>query len=291
MPQRLKAHFPLCRHLRGFSAVALEGSPPVTEPVSRLLAASMLYPADGDVPCLKNHETDMILRGVHPDVILCLPAEKKAKSLSVDDVRNIIEKAHFSPNQAPGLVFILPRADGLSSSVQNTLLKITEEPPFGARFIFLLENRHSLLPTLQSRLVAAAVSEEQNLPKSFSKEAAEMAELLPEWGGLVDKLGAKTADRLLFDCAGAREAILEGSVYELLIILSAQEKKREEYTAFCTALRAVCARELLSSPLASPRLLRAVSALEEAAIMAEGNVQLSLLSCHTAAAIMEQGLN
>jgi hypothetical protein len=286
MPADLSRHYPLIRSLCGLPGVALEGPSAQTEPFALLLAAAMLYPAEGPLPYRENRDTDMILRKVHPDVQEVEHKGKRGEVL-IETVRDVQMEAHLIPNQAPGRVFILNAADLITPEAQNALLKVTEEPPKGVRFIFTLENSHNLLPTLRSRLVVVPLSASvADLPGHLSPKARTIAAMLPDWQGLVDRLGAKAAERLLDDCAAAREAILSDNGYRLLVLFAAQDKKREGFIAFCQALRVVCVHELLAAGGYAPRFLRAITALDEAATKAGGNVQLPLLGIHTVAAIL-----
>jgi hypothetical protein len=89
-------------------------------------------------------------RGLHPDVIELLPAEKK-DHIGVDQVREAIRSAHFSPTEAMHKLCLIPRAEALTPEAAHALLKTLEEPPPGVRFLLLVSNPTELLPTILSR--------------------------------------------------------------------------------------------------------------------------------------------
>lgn len=73
--------------------------------------------------------------------------------ITVDDVRNLRTQAYYSPIAVPYRVFVVDRADCMNEQAQNTLLKIIEEPPQTAKFIFLCQSAASLLATIRSRCI------------------------------------------------------------------------------------------------------------------------------------------
>ncbi len=73
------------------------------------------------------------------------------KSISVDQVRQIIEETNKKPYEGTRKVIILHDADKMTTQAQNAFLKTIEEPPRGV-FIFLLcENVENILDTIISR--------------------------------------------------------------------------------------------------------------------------------------------
>ena len=267
--------------------VALEGGVAVTATLSRVLAAAMLYPGDDTLPYEENRDTTLILRDRHPDVQVI--AGEKAGSITVDAVRAMQREAHIKPNQAPGRVFILQNASAMTPQAQNALLKIVETPPAGVRFIFTVENRHHLLPTVQSRLVIAPVEAgAEPLPVDFPERAAGIARIAGDWQRVIGLLGDKSAMQLFVDCADALDAIQAGNAYGLMVLFAGYEKKREDFLQFCLCLRSVCAHHLIASGGEAPRLLRATVCLAQAADEAGHNVFLPMLGCYMAGSIFRE---
>ncbi|MDD5263333.1 MAG: hypothetical protein PHU43_00635 [Candidatus Bipolaricaulis sp.] len=103
-------------------------------------------------PMLSERPRDRALaeRGVHPDVIE-LAAEDGKEKIGIDQVREAIRAAQFSPVESDRKVCLVPRAESLTVEAANGLLKTLEEPPRGMVFALLAEHAGDLLPTIVSR--------------------------------------------------------------------------------------------------------------------------------------------
>jgi len=99
---------------------------------------------------------------LHPDLVLIerglYPPELIGRSrpeiseISVDQVRRrILSHGSFGPHEGLARVFLIRRAEELSISAANALLKTLEEPHRGTHFILLTEKVDRLLPTILSR--------------------------------------------------------------------------------------------------------------------------------------------
>lgn len=266
------------------TGVALEGGAAVTAALSRVLAAAMLYPGGGGLPYENNRDADLILRDIHPDVQVIVG--DKAGSIPVDTVRALQREAHIKPNQAPGRVFILQNAAAMTPQAQNALLKMIEAPPAGVRFVFTVENRHNLLPTVQSRLVIAPIEAAADLPpEDFSQKAASVAGVVGDWRRVCELLGDKAALQIFEDCADALAAINAGNAYALMALFASHDKKREDFIQFCMTLRAACTHHLVAAGGQAPRLYKAAQQLADAADKAGHNVFLPMLGSYTAGKI------
>ena len=74
-----------------------------------------------------------------------------ASNNSVDDVRDIIEKAQYPPVVGRYKVYIIDEVHMLSGAAFNALLKTLEEPPAHCIFILATTEVHRLPPTILSR--------------------------------------------------------------------------------------------------------------------------------------------
>jgi hypothetical protein len=89
--------------------------------------------------------------------------------LSIDDVRELSHTALKRPVQREHFVLIIV-ADSIGVEAQNALLKLTEDPPPSARFIFILPASAPLIATLRSRVVEYTLQAEGEVAaRSFSK--------------------------------------------------------------------------------------------------------------------------
>ncbi|MCH7586495.1 MAG: DNA polymerase III subunit gamma/tau [Chloroflexi bacterium] len=74
-----------------------------------------------------------------------------ASNTSVEDVRDLREKIHFSPNEGRYKVYIIDEVHMLSTAAFNALLKTLEEPPAHAIFILATTEVHKIPSTVLSR--------------------------------------------------------------------------------------------------------------------------------------------
>ncbi len=98
--------------------------------------------------CAQCHKAE---QAAHADIKYAYP-EKKSKTYSIDQIRDISKDAFIRPNEANAKIYIFEDADNrLSVIAQNSFLKLLEEPPQNVYFILLCENAKRLLATILSR--------------------------------------------------------------------------------------------------------------------------------------------
>jgi DNA polymerase-3 subunit delta' len=85
----------------------------------------------------------------HPDLLI-IPPDPPQLLIKLGQIRTLIQRAHYLPNEAPKRIFILT-ASSFMKEAANSLLKILEEPPDTVHVILLAENPGELLPTIRSR--------------------------------------------------------------------------------------------------------------------------------------------
>ena len=112
--------------------------------------------------CARALPRDGQRRPVHPDVAVLArglyePAmigrrTPETQDLSIDQVRTIVlARAAFPPHEGRAKVFIVRRAEELSTPAANALLKTLEEPGARTHFVLLSSTPDALLPTIRSR--------------------------------------------------------------------------------------------------------------------------------------------
>ena len=74
-----------------------------------------------------------------------------ASNNGVENVRDLIEKARFEPNQGKYKVYIIDEVHMLSTGAFNALLKILEEPPTHVKFILATTEIEKVPETIRSR--------------------------------------------------------------------------------------------------------------------------------------------
>lgn len=87
-----------------------------------------------------------------PDCHILAP-EGKSGLYAIDTVREMIEKEHAAPFEAPGKVFILQEAHRMQPASANALLKTLEEPTHDTTILLLSHAPQEILPTILSRCV------------------------------------------------------------------------------------------------------------------------------------------
>ena len=100
---------------------------------------------------------------IHPDVVVLErglhdPAaigrrSPETQDISIDQVRTLVlARAAYAPHEGRAKVFIVRRAEELSLSSANALLKTLEEPGPRTHFVLLTATPDALLPTIRSRI-------------------------------------------------------------------------------------------------------------------------------------------
>jgi DNA polymerase III gamma/tau subunit len=90
---------------------------------------------------LKDHQ--------HPFVVWTDPE----KEYTVSDIQIIFDRIRFTLEKDQAFFFVINKAEALSPTCANRLLKTLEEPPPGYHFILLTNNEMSILPTIRSRCI------------------------------------------------------------------------------------------------------------------------------------------
>lgn len=142
---------------------------------ARFAAAAMQCTAPGIRPCGECAACSKTLRDIHPDVTTVVDEEHK--NISIDILRTVRADAYILPNEGKRKIYIFPDCDKLESKTQNVMLKVLEEGPEHAAFIFCAENSAVLLPTIRSRAVEYKLSPSVQKAEP-SPEAQQLAEMI-----------------------------------------------------------------------------------------------------------------
>jgi DNA polymerase III subunit delta' len=128
-----------------------------------------------DMPCGVCPSCQNIQVGSHPDLLEVSPKEetstgKKARSSIIpiaaisrshdagkDYDTHVLDWLETAPRYRHKVV-IVDGAECLNESAANALLKSVEEPPHGARFVFITEDTSGVIPTILSRSVRYRVA-------------------------------------------------------------------------------------------------------------------------------------
>lgn len=120
--------------------------------LAHLFAMTLLCEEKGPGPCNECHSCKQAESGNHPDIIRV--THEKPNSIGVDDIREQVNNTvMIKPYQGPYKIYIIDRAELMTTEAQNALLKTIEEPPQYVVIMLLTENAELLLPTVASRCV------------------------------------------------------------------------------------------------------------------------------------------
>lgn len=126
-----------------------------TGPGDRLAAARFAAAAfqctGTDRPCGVCPACRKVREDIHPDVTAI--RDEAHKFISVETVREVRKDAYIRPNEGARKVYLFPDCALLTEQDQNVLLKLVEEGPPYAAFLFCAENPAAVLQTLRSRCV------------------------------------------------------------------------------------------------------------------------------------------
>lgn len=204
---------------------------------ARYIAMQLL--CEKHTACGECRQCSRVLRGQHPDFIEVTRDSGKV-NYSVDDIRDkVVADSYISPNDCERKVYLLTDCEGWQDSCQDALLKITEDPPDAAYFIFTSANKSSFLPTLISRSMTIELHEAD---REICKEALrdigkyseeDIARAADSFGGNIGRcIDFLEGDADLIKSAEAvkkaMEAIVSRDEYSLAAILGGISSKREE---------------------------------------------------------------
>ena len=215
-------------------AIILEGEEGTGKHTLAKFIAKSFVCRENNPPCDNCRDCHLADVGTHPDIEWIAPEEKK-KSISVEKVRTLKALSHTAAHTSDGRVFIIEKADTMSTASQNTLLKVLEEPPSKLLFILLAESSGKLLETVVSRCTVFSLFPpneevglkflcEQGLEREKSKEILKLergniGKALTTIVGNKKKLAVEIANEYL-------ENVLSGNAYGALLCTVRLEKDR-----------------------------------------------------------------
>ena len=179
-------------------------------------AINCLHPVDGD-PCLECESCRALMENASLDVF-----EMDAASNSrVEEIRDLLEKVEYPPQNGKYKVYIIDEVHMLSNAAFNALLKTLEEPPSYMVFILATTEPQKLPSTILSRCQRfdfGRLTEEQMISR-MKTAIPELSEAEPAALELI----ARSADgsmrdawSLLDTCMGSGEKLTEKLVRETL---------------------------------------------------------------------------
>jgi len=155
-------------------AVILSGQGDL-ETAAQFMAAAMQCQG-ADKPCGACPACRKVMKGIHPDVTVVRDPEHK--NIAVDILRDMVADAYNLPNEGSRKVFIFPDCGLLDPKAQNVLLKVVEDGPSHAAFLFCARSSAVLLPTIRSRTVEWKLSPPQEEAAETDGRAQQLVQLV-----------------------------------------------------------------------------------------------------------------
>lgn len=166
-----------------------------------------------------------ILSGTHPDVIKPEKSGKK-QIYNRETIRGVCSDAFVAPNDCDSKVYIFTDCESIEESTQNLMLKLIEEPPDTAYFIFTAVSGSVFLPTILSRVVTIGIPEasEKDCAAALSDtgmySSAQVEDAVKRFHGNIGCCmeylsGGELAENVKL-CREIISAVADGSEYDLL---------------------------------------------------------------------------
>lgn len=245
--------------------------------LARLLAAALQCEGRGK-PCGICGSCRKAMAGIHPDIITVDTPDRK--TVPVERIRALQADAYIRPNEGRRKVYLFPRAQALTESAQNALLKLIEEPPPYGVFLLLTDNPEKLLPTVRSRcqlLRLSPLSPAQALPalkeRFPGRDEATLLSALRQGGGYLGPAAALLEDEALTQETAALVKALTGrDTLALTTVLAGLERRsREELTNLLLEWKSLFTRALTSrTGILAPKEAAALAAALSASALYRG---------------------
>lgn len=220
--------------------------------LSKYLSKAIVCSGD-NIPCGLCNNCRTADSGNHPDITVISPEEDK-KSITVAQVRDLINEAYIMPHSAQKRVFILDPADSMNAQAQNALLKVLEEPPKTVMFILIAENKGAFLDTVISRCAvinltvpehSAAVNYlSQNTKYDLTDIDNALNSVQNNIGRAMGVLKGKSNIKAENTASEFLKYLLKNDQYQLLLITNSMAKNRLEADKFVSALKSEVSKKV-----------------------------------------------
>ncbi len=219
----------------------------------------------------------------HPDVRI---VEPEKTTISIDQIRELINEVAFQPFEAHYRIVILDPADQMKTEAQNSLLKTLEEPTSRTVIILVTTKPYMLLETIRSR--ARLLRFGEIAPDAVEKHLVEQGILSGEDAHLAAVLcGGSLSKAMAFDMPAFREirkqalrfvtVLLKGSDFKEASNVAAQASKdKKMFTAWVDA--AAVLLEDIYYTASAPERVGQIDLLEQFKPLAETTPRATVVS-------------
>ncbi len=244
-------------------------------------------------------------RPLHPDIVviergLYPPATigrrtPETQDISIDQIRTLVlARSAFAPHEGKAKVFIVRRAEELSISAANALLKTLEEPGNRTHFVLLTSQPEALLPTILSRTlrvrfapladeVVAELLEQRGIEGKRARDVARLAGGSVEAGELLaDPDESEIRDRFV---VRAMEAMSAPTIEAVLALAEDAKKEKDRLPALVGAFASAIAARAAEAARANDPEAEAIAARGRHALSA-----LEHLAGNAAAQLTVEGM-
>ena len=196
----------------------------------------------GAPPCENCTTCSRIDACAHPDIIYVkrecggkYNLDETGKN-GLTSLRRVMESVVIKPNDGNIKIYIFEDADEMSVQIQNTLLKMIEEPAPFIRYVFTCENTDSIIETIRSRVTAfevpsASIEDCAQCLIDSGYDAAQSRELAETLSGnigkCIDALSGEGDTPFMETARNAASAIAEKNGFALAAALSEQTGRTE----------------------------------------------------------------
>ena len=205
--------------------------------VARILAKSLnCEKGPTSEPCRTCPSCVEITRGNSVDVIEI----DGASNTGVDDVRELRENVKFAPFHGSYRVYIIDEVHMLSNSAFNALLKILEEPPSHAVFIFATTEVHKIPATILSRC------------QHFTFRRISRLEIISQLRHVATQTGVSVEDRSLSVLARTSEGSMRDalSLLDQAVSFGGDKLQHEDLEALIGSVPDELVRQMIEAILA-----------------------------------------
>lgn len=249
--------------------------------------AMMLVCENDEKPCGNCRSCKNAAAHIHPDIIY---AEHSGKlgGFSVETIRNICSDAYIRPNNSERKIYIFTDADNITVQAQNSLLKLIEEPPSYAYFIFTASYKNVFLETILSRIISLSAAEtdretalsalcSMGIPEETAKEAVinfgGNIGMCAEYANSHELRAAVDLTKKITDC------IINRDEYGLLLHLTEASSGKELFRSVLSMLDKII-RDSLAARFSNESVIGCYR--KGSAALSEGTTMLSCENIHDA---------